>query len=364
MQKFLIAVFLILAAAFIGILQSESDYRNPGAAENITKVGVLLSGTRSDNNYCQSHYEALESLKDALHLELVYRENVAVDCYPEIVSLVRDEGCRIIVGVSVHFGEDMVRAAEVYPDVYFMYAGGTKTRSNLSSFFGRMYQVRYLSGVIAGMKTRTGHLGYVAAFPIPEVIRGVNAFTLGVRSVRPNAVVHVGYCRSWTEDEAAGDVCVSLLDRYPIDVMGMHTNSLAPLKEADRRGLWSVGCNYDNADLFSDTYLGACIWQWRPCYEMQIRDYLQGKVRGRNLWLDIADGVVSLSPPTRHLDERTQAAVQAANDKLWKRTFDVFYGPIRDNAGNIRIGAGESMSDEEMLNGFYWYVEGVTVEDL
>ena len=366
MRKIIIIAFLILAAAITGIFYSMDDDKALSATAHTTKVGVLLSGSHTDKNYCQAHYEALEALrpKDKLNLDIVYRENVAGDCYPDIISLIRDEGCRIIVGVSFQFGKDMERAAEMYPDVYFLHTGGTSAHSNFSSFFGRMYQARYLLGIIAGSKTKTGQIGYVAAFPIPEVIRGINAFTLGVRSVRPDAVVRVRYCNSWTDDEAAGKACAELLERHPIDVMAMHTNSLAPHREADRRGVWSVGCNRDSAEAFPDTYLAACVWQWRDCYYKQILDCLQGKFHGSNVWMDINDGIVALSAPTRHVDARAMAAVEAANRNFYHRTFDVFYGPVKDNTGNIRIEAGESMADSEMLNGFFWYVEGVTVEGI
>lgn len=362
MRKVITIAFLILAAAMTAILYVRSDELNTPVSEKYMKVGVLLSGSRADKNYCQAHYEALESLRTDFNLDIVYRENVVGDCYPDIISLIRDENCKVIVGVSFQFGDDMKRAAAQYPDVYFLHAGGTEARSNLSSFFGRMYQTRYLLGIIAGMKTKTGQLGYVAAFSIPEVIRGINAFTLGVRSVRPDAVVHVRYCYSWTDDEAAGKACAELLERHPIDVMAMHTNSLAPHKEADRRGVWSVGCNRDSAEDFPNTYLAACVWQWRDCYYKQMLDCLQGKFHGSNVWMDINDGIVALSKPTRHVDVRSVAAVEAVNKKLHDRTFDVFYGPIRDNTGTIRIEQGESMSDSEMLDGFFWYVEGVTIE--
>ena len=365
MRKIINIAFLILAAALTGIFYfAAGGEEATSATAHTTKVGVLLSGAHTDKNYCQAHYEALEALrpKDKLNLDIVYRENVTGDCYPDIISLIRDEGCRIIVGVSFQFGADMERAAELYPDVYFLHTGGTGAQNNFSSFFGRMYQARYLLGIIAGSKTKTGQLGYVAAYPIPEVIRGVNAFALGVRSVRPDAVVHVRYCQSWTDDDAAGKACMALLDQYPIDVMGMHTNSLAPHREADRRGVWSVGCNWDNAAEFPNTYLAACVWQWEKCYHKQILDCLQGKFHGRNVWIDMSDDIVAISPLTRHVDVGAVAAVQAANEKMRARTFDVFYGPVKDNLGNIRIEAGESMADSEMLNGFFWYVEGVTVE--
>ena len=359
MRKIVVVAFLILAVAILGILQFKKP-QETGGAEKITKIGVLLDGARADRSYCQSHCESLESLRDEFNLEIVYREYVSADCYPDIVSLIRDEGCQMIVGVSVRFGRDMERAAGMFPAVYFLHAGGRGQHSNFSSFYGRMYQARYLLGIVAGAQTKTGEIGYVASEPIPEVIRGINAFTLGARSVHPDAVVHVRYAKSATDDAAAGNACAELLNQYPIDVMGAQTSSLAPHMEAERRGIWSVGCNLDNALAYPKTYLSACVWNWDPYYRKQIRDCLRGGFYGSHVWLDMADGIAAISPLTSNADARALEEVQAANEKLRSRTFDVFYGPVRDNAGHIRVGAGETMPDRELLDSFYWYVEGVT----
>ncbi len=362
MRKIIIVSFLILFAALAGIFRIPNAQVETDVTAKTTKVGVLLSGPKSDRNYCQSHYEAIEAIKGELNLDVVYRENVPGDCYNDIVSLIRDEGCQIVVGISYDFGEPMMKAAEKYPDVYFLHTAGTGHRNNLSTFFGRMYQARYLSGIVAGMKTKTGEIGYVAAFPISEVIRGINAFTLGVRSVRPDAVVHVRYCGSWVDDAPAGEACRGLLDRHPIDVVAMHSNSIEPNREADARGIWSIGHNLDNADLFPDSYLTASVWTWNEYYKKQILNCLQGKFHGSHDWIDMEEGIVGLSEFSDQVDPRTKAMVQKANERLRSWEYDVFYGPIRDNTGRLRVDAGESMTDDEMLNGFDWYVEGVAVE--
>ncbi len=362
MRKIIIIAFLILFAVLAGIFRIQSSRLDTDVTAKTTKVGVLLSGSRSDRSYCQAHYEAIEAIRGDLNLNIVYREFIPNDCYKDIVSLIEDEGCEIVIGNSFHFGADMMKAAEKYPDVFFLHAAGTEHRHNLSSFFGRLYQARYLSGVVAGMQTKTGEIGYVAAFPIPEVIRVINAFALGVRSVRPDAVVYVCYCGSWLDDAPAGEASRKLLDSHPIDVMAMHTNSLAPHREADARGVWSIGIHRDNADLFPDTYLTACVWNWNGYYHKQILDCLQGKFHGSHVWVDMEEGVVGISGFSEHVDLAAKVAVQEANERLRSWQYDVFYGPIRDNTGRLRVEAGESMTDEEMLHGFDWYVEGVTIE--
>ncbi len=364
MRRILILAILVLMAVIAGILLIRDDCQNMDLASKTTKVGVLLNGSRSDRSFSQTHYEALESLQDELNLEIICQEDVSADCSKEIESLIRDKGCEIIVGVSFGFGQSMQKAAEEYPDVYFLHATGTGHSSNLSSFFGRMYQARYLSGIVAGMRTETGAIGYVAAFPIPEVIRGINAFALGVRSVRPEAQVYVRYCNSWTEDNAAGEAFHNLMDSHPnIDTIALHTDSIQPHREAEKRGVWSIGYNLDNSVEFPKTYLTACIWKWEACYRKEILSCLQGKFHGSHEWMNLEDGIVSLSELTGNVKPGTKKEVLAANIKMRSRTFDVFYGPITDNRGNIRVEAGESMSDSEMLNEFDWCVEGVTVEE-
>ncbi|MCR4655631.1 MAG: BMP family ABC transporter substrate-binding protein [Lachnospiraceae bacterium] len=365
MKRVIIAAFVILAAVMLGLFFINDKAPEIDVTAQKTPVGVLLNGSRMDGSYCQTHYEALEAIKDELNLQILYRDNIVGDetCYDEIVDLIEQYGCRIIVAVSFQFGEYMTRAAETYPDVYFFHATGTNRLNNLSTYFGRMYQVRYLSGIVAGLRTETGHLGYVAAFPISEVIRGINAFAEGVRSVREDAVIHVKYSDSWTEDDLAGNAGTELFDKYPIDVMSLHTDSLRPIEEADKRGIWSVGYNLDQSERFPDTYLTACVWHWEVYYREQILKCLQDKFHGSHDWINMEEGIAGLSPLTENAAEGSREAVRKAEELLLSRTYDVFYGPIRDNEGNIRIEDGDSMPDDEMLNRFDWYVEGVLVEE-
>jgi basic membrane protein A len=279
-------------------------------------------------------------------------------------KMIDKDGCRVIIAPSFGYGEYVKDLAAIYPEVCFLHPTGTEYLANMTSFFGRMYQVRYLSGIVAGLRSETGQIGYVAAFPIPEVIRQINAFTLGARSVAPDTEVHVVYCNSWTDDAAAKSASEELLDKYPeIDILSMHTDSLMPNYFAEERGIWSIGFNKDNAGKFPKSYLTACVWDWSDYYKSAILSWLQGKFYGRNDWVGMEDGMVSLSELTQNCAPGTGEAVDEALRRFESRSFDVFYGPVTDNTGRERVPAGESMSDDEMLNRFDWYVEGVTVEE-
>ncbi|MBO5566057.1 MAG: BMP family ABC transporter substrate-binding protein [Succinivibrio sp.] len=362
MRKIIITAFVILFAALIVIFKIQNEQITDATA-NTTKIGVLLSGSRSDQNYCQTHYEAIEAIRSKLNLNVVYRENVDSNCEKVLEQLIKNENCQLIVSTSFNFCEDVKKAAEQYPDIYFLQMSGNTYRHNLTSFVGRMYQARYLSGIVAGQKTKTGHIGYVASLPIPEVIQGINAFMLGVKSVNQNACLHVSFANSWTDDKQAKAATELILDRYPIDILTMQTDSNEPCRLADKRGVLIIGSNRDNSAMYPDTYLTACIWKWENYYSHQILSFLQKKFNPSVEFMDLEDDMVGLSPFTPHVSPETRKQVDNAIKKLQSWKFDVFYGPIQDNHGILRVDSDESMSDDEMWNKFNWYVEGVIVEE-
>ena len=228
-----------------------------------------------------------------------------------------------------------------------------------------MYQLRYLSGIVAGIQTKTGHIGYIASFPISEVNRGINAFTLGVRSVAPDAVVHVSFCGSWDEDEPAAVCTEKLITGYGADVITMQVDSLAPMKVAEEKGVWSIGNNFDNSEIFPKSFLTACEWHWEEYYRRQILLCKQGKFKGDLEWLGIDSGILRLTPleKTGNASDECGNKLKDAQKRFEERTFDVFYGPVKDNSGKLRVAEGESMSDKNMLDNFDWYVEGVSIEE-
>ncbi len=364
-RRILITAIVILVAVVLGLILIRNASVDTDVTRHTTKVGLLINGSKEDHSFCQAHYDALMRIRDDLNLEICCRENVPEDetCSSEIEGLI-GEGCRFVVGASFGYGDYIVRAAKRHPDVFFLHPAGSEKDTNLSSAFGRMYQARYLSGIVAGKRTKTGKIGFVAAFPFSEVIRGLNAFTLGVRSVAPEAEVYVRYCESWVDDKIAEKACVGLLDAHPdIDVLSMHTNSLKPNEIAEKRGIWAVGYNANNADIFPNSYLTSCEWHWDSYYRKSILSGLQGKFHGENLWIEMEEGIVGLSELTKNTVPGTGEAVEEAMKRFKSREYDVFYGPIVDNTGKVRVPEGESMSDDDLLNHFEWYVEGVTVEE-
>ena len=358
------AFFAILFAVIVILLNFSGIVKNKSKDDSPYRVGLILDGVHNDRSWGQSHYDALGRVAEDMNIELVCRENISADerFDDAVADLVGKEGCRVIIAASYYYGERLGEVTGKYPDTYFLHASGLDSGANLCSFYGRMYQYRYLCGIIAGTQTKTGKIGYVAAFPTSEVNRGLNAFTLGVRSVAPEAQVIASFSNSWKDSERDRAAAEKLINEYGIDVLSQHTDTLAPLEAADEHGVLTIGCNFNNYDMFPDTYISACVWKWDGFYKEQLLACMQGRFRGAHIWKDSESGIMELIVPTQKEGSDTYAEpLKAAREKLASHTFDVFYGPVSDSSGELRIAAGESMSDESMLKKFDWYTEGVVI---
>lgn len=363
MRKILAVSGVIIGIILIGIILIRVRETDIEVTREKTKVGFILNGSIDDHSWGQAHYEGMERCADTLNLEVYYRENVPADeqCRDCIEELI-DQGCEIIICNSFGFGDYALAAAEEHRDVYFFHATGVQETDNLATYFGRIYQMRYLSGIVAGLQTDTNEIGYVAAYPIPEVIRGINAFTLGVREVNPDANVYVEWTQSWTGDAEAEAATEKLLAEHSVDVLTIHTDTNRTLEIAEERGIWCIGYNMDNIEMYSNTFLTAPVFEWENFYEPHILECLQGKFVGEHYWDGAETGIVSLAPLSRNVKSGIQTRVDEAAQKFRSGTFDVFYGPITDTEGNVRIREMESMTDTEMLNSFDWYVDGVVTD--
>ena len=364
MKKVSTVILTVLATIIIGIILIHTKEEETDITKDQTKVGMILNGTSDDNSWGESHVEGMEKCAGKLNLKVEYRESVPVDesCMDVMETLIQD-GCEIIICNSFGYGEWVASMAEKYPEIYFFHATGTGSGDNLITYFGRMYQIRYLSGIVAGLQTDTNEIGYVAAFPIDEVNRGINAFTLGVRKVNPEAVVYVEWSNSWEEEEAAKIATEKLLDNYNIDVIAMHVDTNVPLDIAEERGIWCIGYNYDNSSVYENSFLMAPVWRWEEFYEPRILECLQNKFYGKHYWEDMSSGMLELSPFTDNVKSGIEETVAVERWKLESGIWDVFYGPIKDQSGKIRVNEGESMTDQSMLSEFDWYVEGVKIDE-
>ncbi|MGN1181275.1 MAG: BMP family ABC transporter substrate-binding protein [Suilimivivens sp.] len=364
MKKLGMIAGVILLVIILGIFGISAVEQTTGATAKQTKVGLVLNGSCQDNSWGQSHYEGLQKCSQNLNLEIFCRENVPEDeSSRDVMEELISQGCEIIICDSFGYGEWEIQVAEANPEIFFFHATGVEERKNLATFFGRIYQMRYLSGIVAGLQTESNEIGYVAALPISEVNRGINAFTLGVQAVNPDAVVYVTFSNSWTDDDLNEEATEKLMGNHNIDVLAMHTNSYKPLEVAENKGIWSIGYNIDNSGSYPGSYLTAPVWEWMNFYEPHILECLQGKFVGKHYWEGVETGLVSLAPLTDNVKNGIAEAVEKERERLESGIYDVFYGPIVDNKGNLRVAEGESMPDELMLNEFDWYVKGVILDE-
>lgn len=360
MKKIIMAAAVIVVAIVIGIFAIHSY---DSEEEKVMTVGLILNGNTDDKSWSQSHYEGMIKTAEELGVNLIYRESVVESDLETVVDELVDEGSDVIICNSFGYGEYLPEVAQKYPEIYFYHASGITHSDNVTTFFGRMYQIRYLSGIVAGMQTETNEIGYVAAFPLSEVNRGINAFTLGVRAVNPEAKVYVSWTDSWVDDAAAENASKKLIAEHNIDILTMHVDSVSPLRVADENGVMSIGYNLENSVEYPESYLTAAVWSWENFYTVHISECMKDRFNGRNHWDGVNTGIVSLAPLGKKAKQGIQDRIYEETEALLSGQFDVFYGPITDTEGNTRVAEGESMSDNVMLNSFDWYVEGVVVDE-
>ncbi|MGN1119186.1 MAG: BMP family ABC transporter substrate-binding protein, partial [Oscillospiraceae bacterium] len=260
-RRIFLVLIIVIAALAIVVVVSGNGSRTPDKdlTAKATKVAAIFNGEPDDMGWGQAQFTALEDVREELNLEISY--SFSVDFTDEesaraVFDKAISDGSDIVYTNSYDFVDWVKEYSERYPEVYFLSCAGSYTSGNVATFFGRIYQMRYLSGIVAGLTTETNHIGYVAAVPIPEVVRGINAFALGVQSVNPDAVVHVGWSDDWVNADKAHEQAVLLLDKYPIDVMTQHHDALDPMIEADCRGVYTIGYNVDQSEVI-DHYLTA-----------------------------------------------------------------------------------------------------------
>lgn len=322
------------------------------------KAAFVYVSPLGDAGWTLAHDHGRQAVDALPYVETAYTESVpeGADAERTINQYVRD-GYNLIFTTSFGYMDPTINVAANNPDVTFMHCSGYKTAENVGTYFGRMYQPRYLSGMIAGAMSESGILGYVAAHPIPEVIRGINAFTLGARSVNPAVEVRVVWTQTWYDPAKEREAAESLLD-VGADVIAQHQDTPAPQQAAELRGRYSLGYNSDMSSFAPDAHLTAPIWNWDVVYTDVVEQVHNGTWSSGQYWGGLADGVVGLAPYSDLVPQEVRDLVEAKKAEIVSGSWDVFTGPINDQEGELQVGEGEVMSDEEML-GMTFLVEGV-----
>lgn len=353
---------LLLAAVVVMTLIIVILFMTGKDVTSSTRVGIILTGNASDSGWNGMHYNGVASACEKLDTELLLKENVAEGtgmCSQAIEELVAD-GADVVILSSYGYSEEAADTISAYPDIAFYGIYSGFKADNITSYFGRIYQARYLSGIVAGMQSETGKIGYVAAMSNNEVNRGINAFTLGVKSVAPDAEVYVIWTDSWDDSVAESNAVDKLIQEKGVDLIAYHQNRSYAAEAADAHGVYSIGYN-QAAEGLSDKYLTAVVWNWDSLYYEIIREFVQGKGNSVDYrYWGLEKEVVGLSDYSPLVSEDIRLAVESARNEILAGS-DVFSGDIFDTDGIQRCAEGESIGDRVLLDGMDWFVDGVVI---
>ena len=353
---YFLAFLLLLTAIIVRII----TFRTQQQEKDII-VGAVFIGVSDDNGWNESHYKGIKAACEAQGCTMLTQMSVPEEEVPlrKAVSELTDRGCSAVFLTSFGYGAYADSIAKEYPDVAFYCISGESEAKNFVSYFARMYQVRYLSGIVAGAASESGKIGYVTAMPVPETVRAINAYALGAQKANPSAKILVKFTGGW-DDKEKEEAATKELAAAGADVITFHEDRPYAIELADQMGLYTTGYDYVSGD-YSERFLTAAVFNWDMLYSKILNDFLSGRANFSNdYWLGIADGAVSLYPYSPLVTEETKSLVAEEEERIqsWR---DVFSGEIRDNTGVLRCSENERIGDDELFNNIDWYVEGVEI---
>ena len=343
----------------------------PAIAKDDIKVGVLHIGDPADGaGYSYAHDSGIVEMQKAIGLrddQIIRKNNVADDNDTAIETALNElieAGCNIIFATSWGYMEKVNEAATAHPEIIFSHCSGYMSNdTNFNNYFGQIYQARYLAGIVAGLKTESDKIGYVAAQDNnnPEVTGGIDAFALGVKSVNPDAKIYVKVTNTWFDLQKEKAAAVALLDEG-CDVIAQHQDTTQPMVAAQERGAYGIGYNSDMAVQVPDAVLTSVVWHWGVYYTAAVQAAIDGTWTADNYFDGMKEGLLGLTDLTDLCAEGTKEKVDEATQKILNGELQVFAGEIKDNEGNVRVKAGESLDDAYIAGEINWYVDNVVVK--
>ncbi len=324
------------------------------------RAGFLYVGPIGDAGWTYAHEKgrqamaALPYVKAATYIESVPGDP---DLVLEAIDKLVADGHNVIFTTSFDHMDPTIEAARRYPDVVFMNCSGYKTERNAGTYFGRMYQARYLTGLLAGIMSQSNQLGYVAALPTPDVVHGINAFTLGAQSVNKDVDVRVEWTNTWYGPDIEAEKADALLDRGA-DVLAMEQDSPAVIQAAARRGKYAIGYQSDMSLFAPELTLTSAVYEWAPIYLKIAEQLHEGTWQSENIWWGLKEGAVGLAPMAAAVPQAVRDLIESEKAQIIEGSLRVFEGPIQDADGEIRVPARSVMSDADLLSMDY-FVRGV-----
>jgi len=353
--------------AALGAAGTLGGFSHLAWAQKPITVGVIYVGPRDDFGYNQAQAQAAAELKKVAGVKVIEEENVPETAAVQktMTGMIVQDGATLLIPTSYgYFDPHVLALAAKYPDIRFAHCGGLWTEGkhpkNVGSFFGYIDECQYLNGVIAGHMSKSGKIGFVAAKPIPQVLRNINAFTMGARSVKPGITCSVIFTGDWSMAVKEAEATNSLADQG-CDVFTMHVDGPKVIVEtAAKRGKMVCGYHASQAKLAPQAYLTGAEWNWLTAYTTIVDAARTGKPHPNFIRGGLKDGYVKPSPYGPMV---TDAAKKNADDikaKMMAGSFDIFKGPLKDNKGNVVIAAGTTYKQTDLaLEGMNYLVEGV-----
>ena len=370
LNKFVILLGVAVVAGLAFIMSSEkaSEKVTGVADDKKVKVGFVYLTTPGDHGWTYAHevgrQDVIKHFGDKV--ETTFVENVPEG--PDATRVIRDlakQGNDIIFTTSFGYMDPTLKVAKEFPEVKFDHITGYKRAPNMATGNIRFYEGRYVQGVVAGLMTKSNKIGYIASFPIPEVIQGINAFGLGLRSVNKDAEVSVIWVNTWYDPVKEADAAKVHIAEGA-DILAQHTDSPAMLQTAEKAGVYGFGQSSDMKAFAPKAQLFSSVNNWGPYYVSQIQALMDGSwTTGEgpdhwagNTWAGMADDFLVLTQ-FENMPADVAAAAQKAADDIKSGTNKIFTGPIRDNTGAEKVPAGKTLNDGELFTTLDYYVEGV-----
>ncbi|MEO8848335.1 MAG: BMP family ABC transporter substrate-binding protein [Casimicrobiaceae bacterium] len=324
------------------------------------KIGFVYVSPVGDAGWTWQHELGRRTMQQNLAGKVVTQFVENVQEGPDAERVIRElaqKGNQLIFTTSFGYMNPTLKVAQQFPNVKFEHATGYKTAANVGTYNARFYEGRYLAGIVAGRMTKTNVAGYVAAFPIPEVVMGINAFTRGMRSVNPRASVKVVWTSAWFDPGKERQASETLVSQGA-DVLTHHTDSTATMQAAEAKHVYAVAYHSDMSKYAPHAQLTAVTHVWDAYYTRVAQSMLDGTWKPDHVWGGIKDGMIRMAP-------FNAAVPQDVRDQMLKAQADIvagrlhpFTGPLKDNEGKLRLAAGTTISDDALLKMDY-YVEGV-----
>lgn len=342
----------LLAGAAPAIIRS-------AAAADPFGVGFIYVGPVEDFGWTHAHDVGRKAIEAEFgdKVKTTYVESVKEGPDSErVIAELANKGNKLIFTTSFGFMNPTLKVAKRFPDVKFEHATGYKREANVSTYNIRFYEGRYVQGIIAGHLSKSGIVGYIGSVPIPEVVMGMNAFILGMRTINPNARMKIVWVNAWYDPGKEGDSAKALIDQGA-DVIAQHTDSGAPLQVCEQRGVVGFGQASDMISLAPKAQLTASVDFWNPYYVRRTKEAMDGTWASSDTWGGFNTGMLVMAPYA-NMPDNVAAAGKAAEADISSGKIVIFKGPIKDQSGAEKVPAGTAL-DDGAIAGMNWLADGI-----